>query len=101
MVDCAVCRYWYERIEETRTHYRAKRALKQERRLMVALRTHQFGACARRFPELFGDLIEQRLEMSDDAPGVCDPLCVRILSDSRCDEFAAVPIYQGKDNFTG
>ena len=62
MVDCAVCRYWYERIEETRTHYRAKRALKQERRLMVALRTHQFGACARRFPELFGDLIEQRLE---------------------------------------
>jgi hypothetical protein len=92
MVDCMVCRYWSERLEETRTHGRAKRARKQERRLMVTLRTHQFGACARRFPDLLRDLVN--LELPDKAPGVCDPSRARILMDSQYDEFGVVPTYE-------
>ena len=61
MVDCMVCRYWSERLEETRTLGRAKRARKQQRRLMVTLRTHQIGACARSFPDLLRDLVKQEL----------------------------------------
>jgi hypothetical protein len=60
---------------------------------MVALRTHQFGACARRFPDLLKDLVNQELEVPDEAPGVCDPAPVRILTDSRPDEFGAVPTH--------
>ena len=93
MLDCVVCRYWSERLEEIRTHGRAKRALKQERRLMVVLRTHQFGACARRFPDLLRDLVKQQLELPDKAPGSCDPARARILTDSRCDEVGAALTY--------
>jgi hypothetical protein len=94
MVDCVVCRYWSDRLEETQTHGRAKSTLKQERRLKVALRTHQFGACARRFPDLLRDLVEQELELPDKAPVSCDPARVRILTHSRCDEFGLVPTYE-------
>jgi hypothetical protein len=59
MFDCVVCRYWSERLEEAGTHSRAKSALKQERSLMVALRLHQSGACAYRFPDLLSDLVKQ------------------------------------------
>jgi len=83
MVDCVVCRYWSECLDETRTRGRAERALKRERRLMVALRTHQLGACARRFPDLLRDLVKQDLELPDKAPGFCDFARVRILADSR------------------
>ena len=93
MVDCVVCRYWSERLEETRTHGRAESALKQERRLMVALRTHQVGACARRFPDLLRDLVKQELELPDRAPGRFDPARARILTDGRYDEFGVVPTY--------
>jgi hypothetical protein len=86
MVDCAVCRYWSERLEETRTHGRAEGALKQERRLTGALRTHQFGACARRFPDLLRDLVKEELELPDKATGFCDPVRSRIQVDSRPDE---------------
>jgi hypothetical protein len=94
MVDCVVCRYWSERLEEIRTHSRAKPAVKQERRLIVALRTHQFGACARRFPDLLGDLVNQELEAPDKASGACDPALARILAKSRFDEVGAVPTYE-------
>jgi hypothetical protein len=94
MVDCAVCQYWSERIEETRTHGRAKLALKQARRLMVTLRTHQFGACARRLPDLLRDLVREELEVPDKAPGSCDPARARILADGPFDEVGAVPTYQ-------
>jgi hypothetical protein len=94
MVDCAVCRYWSERIEETRTHGRAKHALKQSRRLMLTLRTHQSGACAHRFPELLRDLVKEELELPDNAPCFCDPARAPILTDSRWNEFGAVPTYE-------
>ena len=93
MVDCVVCRYWSERLEEARTHGRAEGALKQERRLMVALRTHQFGAYARRFPDLLRDLVMQELELPDKALSSCDPVHARILTDSLCGEVGAVPTY--------
>jgi hypothetical protein len=93
MADCLVCQYRSERLEETRTHGRAKHALKQERRLMVALRIHQFGACARIFPDLLGDLVKQELEQPDKALGLCDPARARILTNGGCDEFGAVPTY--------
>lgn len=94
MVDCVVCRYWSERLEETRTHGRAKRARKQERHLMVTLRTHQFGACARTFPDLLRDLVKQELELPDKAPGFFDPARAPILTDSRYDEVGRVPTYE-------
>jgi hypothetical protein len=93
MADCVVCQYWSERLEETRTRGRAKRVRKQERRLMVALRIHQFGACARRFPDLLGDLVKQGLEQPDKAPGFCDPARTRILTNGGLDEFGAAPAY--------
>jgi hypothetical protein len=93
MTDCVVCQYWSERLEETRTHGRAKQALKQERRLIGALQTHQFGACARRFPGLLRDLVKQELELPDKAPAVCDPVRTRILANSRPNEVGAAPTY--------
>jgi hypothetical protein len=63
MVDCVVCKYWSERLEKTRTHGCAKSVLKRERCLMAALRTHQFGACACRFPDIFRDLVRQEPEL--------------------------------------
>jgi hypothetical protein len=92
MIDCVVCRYWSGRLEETRTHHRGKSALKRERRLMTALRTHQFGACASKLPDLLGDLVN--LELPDKAPGVCDPARARIRMDSRYDEFDLAPTYE-------
>jgi hypothetical protein len=92
MADCVVCRYWSERLEEARTHRRGKSALKTERRLMTALRTHQFGACACKFPDLLRDLVN--LELPDKAPAVCDPARARILMDSGYDEFGLVPTYK-------
>ena len=94
MVDCVVCRYWSERLEESRTHGRVKRALKQERRLMVALRTHQFGACARRFPDLLRDLVKQELDLPDKAFDLSDPARARILIDSRYEELGSVATYE-------
>jgi hypothetical protein len=93
MVDCAVCRYWSERLEETRTDNDAESAPKQERRLMAALRRHQIGACARRFPDLLRDLVEHWPDLPEKAPGSCDPARARILTDNRFDEFGKVPIY--------
>jgi hypothetical protein len=94
MADCAVCQYWTERLEETRTHGLDKSAIKQERRLMVALRTHQFGACARRFPKLLRDLVKQEPELPDIAPGSCDPARARTLIHGLGDEVGAVAIYR-------
>jgi hypothetical protein len=91
MVDCVVCRYWSKRLEETRAHKGAESALKQERRLVVALQRHQIGACARIFPDLLPDLVEQELELPDKAPGSCDPTRARILTDIQCKEFGVVP----------
>jgi hypothetical protein len=91
MVGCVVCQYWSERLEEARTRGRAEGELKQIRRLMVALRAHQFGACARRFPDLLRDLVEQEPELPDKASGSCDPARARIPTDLRYDEFEAAP----------
>ena len=80
MVDCVVCRYWSERLEETRTHSGAQSTPKQERRLLLALHRHQIGACARRFPYLLRDLVEQELELPDKASGFWDTARARILT---------------------
>ena len=93
MVDCVVCRYWSERLDETPI----KRSIKRERRLLVALRTHQFGACARRFPGLLRDLVKQELESSNEDCGVCDPARARMLTGCRSDEFGAVPTTSGSN----
>jgi len=79
MADCVVCRYWSERLEENRALGRSKRALKQERRLMMTLRTHQIGACARKFPDLLRDLVKEELDLPDKTLGSCDPARARIL----------------------
>ena len=95
MVECVVCRYWSERLEETRAHPPDKSALKLVRRLLVSLRTHQFGACARRFPDLLKDLVKQEREVPDKAPDLYyDPARVRILTNSQFGEFEAVPTYE-------
>jgi len=94
MVDCVVCQYWSERLEETRTHGYDKNALDQERRLRAALRTHQNGACASRFPELLRDLVMQELELPENAPDLFDPLAALQLRDSQHNEFGAVPTYE-------
>jgi hypothetical protein len=57
MVDCVVCRYWSERLEETRT--RCKNTLQEEARLIATLTRHQRGSCACRFPDLLRDLVRQ------------------------------------------
>lgn len=80
MVDCIVCRYWSERLEEARAHRRSKRARKQENCAVAALRTHQDGACASRFPDLLKNLVKHELMPTDNAPSVCDPVRVRILA---------------------
>ena len=94
MADCAVCRYWYERLEATRTHHNGKSALEQHRRVMAALRTHQFGACARRFPDLLRDLVKQELVPPDKARGVVDPARAAILVNSLTDDFGGMPTYE-------
>src|SRR5580693_9407753 len=98
MSDCVVCRYWSERLEETRTHGRPKRTVKQERRLMVTLRIHQFGACARRLPDLLRDLVMEELELPDKAPGSCDPARGRILADVRCGVLGGCPLTSGSNS---
>lgn len=79
MVDCIVCRYWSERLEEARAHRRGNRARKEENCVVAALRTHQRGACASRLPSLLKDLVKQGLKSTDNAHSVCDPVRVRIL----------------------
>ena len=92
MVDCVVCQYWSERLEETRA--RGKNALKEETRLISALRRHQCGACACRFPDLLRDLVKQELELPDIAPFFCGPGRAPMLADNLPQEFGALPIYQ-------
>lgn len=87
MFDCVVCRYWSERLVEARTHGGDKNALEHERSLMAALRTHQSGACARRFPDLLRDLVKQQPELPVRVRRICDPARARILTDSRYGEF--------------
>lgn len=93
MVNCVVCRYWSERLEETRTHHPSKSALELQRRLTTALRTHQEGACASRFPDLLRDITKQEPGPPDKALGSCDPARARILVHGRYDELAVTPTY--------
>jgi hypothetical protein len=67
---------------------------------MAALRKHQFGACARRFPDLLRDLVEQELELPDMAPGSCDPALARILALSLTGSERFGP-GSGNNNLTG
>ena len=92
MVDCVVCRYWSERLDETRT--RGKNTLQEETRLIAALRRHQSGSCACRFPDLLRDLVKQEVELPDIAPDFCDPGRATISAGSLLQEIEALPIYQ-------
>jgi hypothetical protein len=60
MVDCVVCQYWSERLEEIRAH--GNYTLKEETRLIPDLRRRQCGACACRFTDLLRDLVNEGLE---------------------------------------
>ena len=80
MVDCIVCRYWSERLEEARRHRHSKGALYEAKRVIAALQMHQGGACACRFPDLLKDLAKHEVQVPDKTPGVHDPLRVRILA---------------------
>ena len=80
MVDCIVCRYWSERLEEARARRRSKGTRKEENCLVAALRTHQRGACASRFPDLLKDLVKHEPKPKHNAPSLCDPVRVRILA---------------------
>ena len=48
--------------------------------MVTALRTHQRGACASRFPDLLKDLVKHELKLPDNAPSFCDPVRVRIMA---------------------
>ena len=100
MVGCVVCQYWSERLEETRTHGREEGDFEQEGPLMVALRTHQFGACALRFPDLLSHLVNQELDPQDTAPGSCDLGRARILTDSATNSERCQPT-GGSNNLAG
>jgi hypothetical protein len=86
VVDCVICRYWSERLEEARLHAHGTNASKEEKRLSAAFRSHQFGACACKFPDLLRDLVKPEPATTE----FCDPLRVRILAGNLEDEFAAV-----------
>lgn len=55
LIDCAVCLYWSERLETSRSHQLSvPGAEAEEKRLIATLKEHQSqGACARRLPSLF------------------------------------------------
>jgi hypothetical protein len=80
MVDCVVCQYWSERLDETRT--RRTNTLQEEARLIATLRRHQRGSCACRFPNLLRDLVRQELELPDMAPVFCGRGPTPMLADS-------------------
>lgn len=92
MVDCMVCQYWSERLEEIRA--RGKHTLKEETRLIATLREHQCGACACRFPDLLRDLVKQELEPPDIASVFCGPGPTPMLSASLRGKFGTAPVYQ-------
>jgi len=53
-LECVVCQYWYDRIDEA---WRQRRDDVTKGRLERLLKEHQKrGACARRLPGLFSDL---------------------------------------------
>ena len=79
MVACIVCQYWSERLRESRTHFCNKRPSDEESRLIAALRAHQVGACACRFPTLLENLVRQEPPVQSKASGICDPVRIRIL----------------------
>jgi hypothetical protein len=83
MVDCLVCRYWSERIQESRTDGRDQGAIDREKDLMAVLRTHQSGAFVSRFPRLLRDPVVQELVSADQVPAFCDPLRPRTLTDDK------------------
>jgi hypothetical protein len=93
MVDCVVCRYWSERLQEAGRRRRNKRESNEEKRAIAALRAHRRGACASRFPDLLKDLVKHEPETPNKSPGLCDPMQVRILAAGSRDEFGLVPVY--------
>ena len=82
MVNCVVCRYWSERLRETRAHRRSKELYGEERCLIAALRTHQVGACACRFPKLLKNLVAQEQPVQRRTCDICDPMRIRILHEA-------------------
>jgi hypothetical protein len=82
MVNCVVCRYWSERLRETKAHRRTEDLYGEERCLIAALRTHQVGACACRFPKLLKNLVAQEQPVQRRTSGICDPMRIRILREA-------------------
>jgi hypothetical protein len=80
VINCVVCRYWSERLEEARKYRHSKGVPDEEKRVIAILQMHQGGACACRFPDLLKDLAKHEVQVPDKTPGVHDPLRVRILA---------------------
>ena len=99
MINCVVCRYWSERLEQARSHRNSKRMHEREKRVFAALRAHQRGACACRFPGLLEDLVRRESELPKKASGFCDPLRIRVLAGAMSGVFGQVPTHESPKHF--
>lgn len=80
MVECVVCRYWSERLEEARRRRRGNGPLNEENRVIGALRKHQCGACACKHPHLLKHLVKGEPWLPFKTPNFCDPVRIRIIA---------------------
>lgn len=85
MVECVVCRYWSERLEEARRRRRGNGPLNEENRVIGALRKHQCGACACKYPHLLKHLVKGEPWLPFKTPNFCDPVRIRIIAPSLHD----------------
>jgi hypothetical protein len=98
MIDCVVCRYWSERLEQARSQRHGKRMHESEKRVFEALRAHQRGACACRLPKLLKDLARREPELPKKASGFCDPLRIRVLAGAMSGDFGRVLAHERQCN---
>ena len=71
MIDCIVCHYWSERLEDTRSRRSTLNVRDEERQLIAVLRGHQReGACATRLPRLLPHLVKRAILLSDETSKV-------------------------------
>ena len=98
MINCVVCRYWSERLEQAKSHRHGKRMNESEKHVFAALRAHQRGACACRFPDLLKHLVKREPKLPKKAPGFCDPLRIRVLAGAMSG-VGQMPAYEPSKHF--
>jgi len=99
MINCVVCRYWSERLEQAKSHRHGKRMNESEKHVFAALRAHQRGACACRFPDLLKHLVKREPKLPKKAPGFCDPLRIRVLAGAMSGVFGQMPAHEPSKHF--